>query len=264
MKELLVIKIGGNIIDDEEALQRFLTDLASIEMTKILVHGGGKLATDLSDKLSIPTNMVDGRRITDDDTIRVVTMTYAGWINKYIVAQLQSKNCNAIGLSGADAKLLPAVKRSRGDIDYGWVGDMESKEVNTQILDQLLKSGLTVVVAPITCNREGQLLNVNADTVACIIAKALSKDFRTNLIYCFEKNGLLLDMNDETSLIAEIDEMKVSGLKASGAISKGMVPKIDNALSAAKNDVSTVIIGHASHIKAMAKKQIGYGTYINA
>ena len=264
MKELLVIKIGGNIIDDAIALDTFLSDLATIDIPKILVHGGGKLATDLSSRLGIKTNMVDGRRVTDDDTIQVVTMTYAGWVNKSITAKLQAKGCNAIGICGADAKLLPAVKRINAEIDYGWVGDMQSKDVNVALLAQLLNAGLTVVVAPIASNAEGQLLNVNADTVARTLAEALSKNYRTGLIYCFEKNGLLRDVSNEASAISEADELQISDLKKRGIIAGGMIPKIDNALNAAKNGVHQVVIGHAQHIKAMSQKQKDYGTRIKA
>ena len=262
MKELLVVKIGGNIIDDEQALNRFLTDFATIKMPKILVHGGGKLATELSNRLGIETKMVDGRRITDDATLKVVTMTYAGWINKSITAKLQSKGCSAIGLCGADAKLMPAVKRIQGEVDYGWVGDIESRDVNITLLSQLLDAGLTIVLAPITGNAEGQLLNVNADTVARTLAEALSRTYDTSLIYCFEKNGLLLDVNDEASVIQKVDGKVIAELKGKGVIAKGMIPKIDNALNAAKNGVGTVIIGHAEHIKAMAQKQNEYGTCV--
>ena len=264
MQELLVIKIGGNIIDNQGALTSFLEDIAGIAIPKILVHGGGKLATELSSKLGVPANIIDGRRVTDDETLKIVTMTYAGWINKSITARLQAKGCSAIGLCGADAKILPAVKRSKGEVDYGWVGDMELQDVNTTFLNQLIETGFTLVIAPISSNSEGQLLNVNADTVARTLAGALSKCYKISLIYCFEKNGLLMDVNDEASVIPEIDEPKAIALKAAGAISKGMIPKIDNALGAVKNGVSHVIIGHASHIKAMAAKQKGYGTYITA
>ena len=262
MKEALVIKIGGNIIDDEQALKSFLHQFAAIDIPKILVHGGGKLATDLSKQLNIPTTLVDGRRITDDATLKVVTMTYAGWINKSITAQLQALGSNAIGLCGADAKLLPAVKRTHAEINYGWVGDMESKDVNTTLLQQLLRSGLTVIIAPITADAQGHLLNVNADTVAGTLAQALSQHYNTTLIYCFEKKGLLLNLDDDNSMVAELNEMQANILKTTGAISKGMIPKIDNALGAAKQGVNTVIIGHAMHIAAMAQKQKGYGTHI--
>ena len=264
MEELLVIKIGGNIIDNESALNQFLQDFANIKAHKILVHGGGKIATDLSNQLGIETKMVEGRRVTDEQTIRVVTMTYAGWINKSITALLQSKKCNVIGLSGADAKLFPAIKRPVVEWDYGLVGDLLGEHVNTQFLNQLLVSGIVPVIAPITCDDNGHLLNVNADTVARTLAEALSKMYRTTLIYCFEKNGLLRDVNDGLSVIHEIDRISAERLKESGVINKGMIPKIDNALGAIGNGVNSVIIGHATHILKMAQKEKGYGTYVRA
>ena len=248
MQKLLVVKVGGNIIDNAPALDSFLANLAAIDGHKILVHGGGKLATELSTQLNIPTQMVEGRRITDTETIKVVTMTYAGWVNKTIVAQLQAKDCTAIGLSGADAKLIPAVKRPVKDIDYGWVGDLEAKKVNATFLKTLLVSGVTPVVAPISCDAEGNLLNVNADTVARTLAEAMGKDYAVTLAYCFEKNGLLMDVNDDNSVIEEITLVNAKELKASGVISDGMVPKIDNAFGAIANGVNTVVIGHANNI----------------
>jgi acetylglutamate kinase len=262
MQKLLVVKIGGNIIDNAAALDSFLASLAAIEGNKILVHGGGKLATELSTKLGIPTQMVDGRRITDAETVKVVTMTYAGWVNKTIVALLQAKGCNALGLSGADAKLIPAVKRPVKDVDYGWVGDIESGKVNATFLKTMLISGITPIVAPISCDNEGHLLNINADTVARTLAEAMSADYEVTLAYCFEKNGILMDINDDDSVIREIDLANVEALKASGVINQGMVPKIDNALGAIANGVHTVVIGHAKNIKHIAKHEAGYGTYI--
>lgn len=264
MQKLLVVKIGGNIIDNAEALDSFLASLAAIEGNKILVHGGGKLATELSAKLNIPTQMVDGRRITDAETVKVVTMTYAGWINKTIVAQLQAKGCNALGLSGADAKLIPAGKRPVKDVDYGWVGDLESRNVNAAFLKTMLASGITPIVAPISCDNEGHLLNINADTVARTLAEAMSADYEVTLAYCFEKKGLLMDINDDDSVIGEIDLANVEILKASGVINQGMVPKIDNALGAIANGVHTVVIGHAKNIKHIAMHEAGFGTYIKA
>jgi len=262
MKNLLVIKISGNIIDDEKALNTFLNDFASIDTPKILIHGGGKLATELSSKLGIETNLVNGRRITDSATIQVVTMTYAGWINKSITSSLQAKNCNAIGLSGADVQLLPAVKRPAGEIDYGFVGDILNEQVNSEFLKLLLSAGITPIIAPITCDGTGQLLNVNADTVAQSVAVALSKSYSTHLIYCFEKNGLLSDVADDTSVIPELNTLTAEKLKADGVISKGMTPKVDNALMAIKSGVNKVVIGHAVQITKIAKGEKGYGTYI--
>lgn len=262
MKELLVIKIGGNIIDDERALSDFLADFASITIPKILIHGGGKLATELSNKLGIETRMVEGRRITDEETIKVVTMTYAGWINKSIVARLESQGLTAIGLSGADANLIPAVKRPVKDIDYGWVGDILTEKINSIFLSKLLTDGITPVIAPISSDGAGHLLNVNADTIAQSLAEAMSSLYDTRLVYCFEKKGLLSDVNDDSSVVTEVTQKDAETMKANGIIIKGMIPKIDNAFKAINNGVKTVVIGHAADIKQIAQKQKGYGTYI--
>lgn len=263
MEELLVVKIGGNVIDSVEALSSFLQNFASIPGNKILVHGGGKLATQMSAQLGIPTQMVNGRRVTDMETVKVVTMVYAGWINKNITAKLQANGCKAIGLSGADAALLPAVKRPVVDVDYGWVGDLEAEKINADLLIALLSQGQTVVVAPITAN-EGNILNVNADTVASVIAEGMSKLYRTTLIYCFEKDGLLRDVNDNNSVVKEIRTSSINTLKEKGIITDGMLPKIDNAAAAINKGVSKVVIGNAAHIKQLATGQSAYGTHITA
>jgi acetylglutamate kinase len=262
MKELLVIKIGGNIIDNEQTLSRFLVDLASITTPKILIHGGGKLATELSTKLAIETKMVEGRRITDEETIIVVAMTYAGWINKNIVAQLQAHGTTAIGLSGVDANIIPAVKRPVKEIDYGWVGDIITEKINSAFLSKLIDDGITPVIAPLASDGKGHLLNVNADTIAQSIAEALSSLYDTTLLYCFEKKGLLSDVNDEKSVVMEVTQKDAEAMKANGTIKAGMIPKIDNAFKAINNGVKTVVIGNAGDIKKIAQKQIGYGTYI--
>jgi acetylglutamate kinase len=262
MRSLLVVKIGGNILDKAEALDQFLTDFASIEQPKILVHGGGKLATELSNKLGIETQLADGRRITDADTLQVVTMTYAGWINKSVVAKLQAKSCNAIGMSGADAKLFPATKRVVKEIDYGFVGDLNSAIVNTALLSILIAEKVTPVVAPISADAAGQLLNVNADTVARTIAEAMASSFEVKLIYCFEKNGLLRDVNDDASVIRNISFDTAEQLKQEGVITSGMLPKIDNAMGAICNGVNEVVIGHAKDVLSIAKREQGFGTSI--
>lgn len=262
MDELIVIKIGGNIIDDESALHAFLHELAGIHAHKILVHGGGKVATELSSKLGIETKMVDGRRITDEATIKIVTMAYAGYINKNITAILQAKGCKAIGLSGVDARIIPAVKRPVKDIDYGWVGDIKTDEVNRSFLSQLLTDGYTPIIAPIACDDAGQLLNINADTVAQSIAVALSDRYATTLVYCFEKNGVLANVEDESSVISIISLDEVDTLKTNNVISRGMIPKIDNACAAVKAGVKKVVIGHASDIAKIVQKEKGYGTTI--
>lgn len=255
MDTLYVIKIGGNIIDDEARLSSFLRSFASIEEKKILVHGGGKLATKLAAALGIEQQMVDGKRITDAETLRIVTMVYAGYINKNIVAQLQANGCNAIGLSGADGNLIKAHKRIHPTIDYGFVGDIDS--VNAGLIQNLLENDMTVVAAPITQDGKGQLLNTNADTIAQEIAKALSNTYQVQLIYSFEKKGVLLDMNDEHSVIPEINAAYYQELKKKQLIFAGMLPKLDNAFSALQNGVNKVIIGKAEQLDQLMAGEAG-------
>lgn len=252
--KLYIIKIGGNIIDDEKQLSSFLNDFASIAENKILIHGGGKIATEMSKQLGIEAKMVDGRRITDADTLKVVQMVYGGLINKNIVAQLQSKNCNAIGLTGADANLILATKRAvsppvegvGGGIDFGFVGDI--KKVNADKLSTLLSSGFSPVIAPLTHDGKGQILNTNADTMASAIAVAMAKTAEVNLIYCFEKSGVLKNVDDENSVIEKMNVSDYEKYKAKGVISKGMIPKLDNAFDAIKQGVKSVIICHAKDL----------------
>ena len=185
MKNLTIIKIGGNVIDDEKSLKKFISDFSRLKGPKLLVHGGGKLATKLSEQLGIETKMTEGRRITDAETLKTVTMVYAGWINKSITAQLNSKKTKAIGLCGADMFLIPAKKRKKTNIDYGFVGDLQENEINTKYLEFFLRQNIIPVIAPITSDKNGQLLNTNADTIASSLATALSKSYKTKLIYCF-------------------------------------------------------------------------------
>jgi acetylglutamate kinase len=263
-QDLLIVKIGGNVIDNPEALQVFLSHFAGLPHPKLLVHGGGRIATELSVKLGIETRMVDGRRITDDETLKVIAMTYAGWVNKNITALLQKNNCNAIGLSGVDAQLIPANKRPIKEVDYGWVGDVLTGKINVTFLKSIFEQNLTPVIAPVASNNEGQLLNINADTIAQSLAEALSAFFSVTLIYCFEKDGLLQNVNDDKSVISEINFDSAELLKAEGTITLGMLPKIDNAFTAIKNGVKTVVLGNALHIHQLATKQKGYGTFIKA
>ncbi len=274
---LYVVKIGGNIIDDEIKLKEFLKNFAEIQTPvqelgakKILVHGGGKLATKLAEKLGVEQKLVDGRRITDGETLKIVTMVYAGYINKNIVAQLQSYDCNAIGLCGADGDAILAHKRksnpnpvkgSNEVSDYGYVGDIDN--VNISLLDSLLKQNLSLVVAPLTHNKEGQLLNTNADTIAQEIAKAMSKYYDVTLIYSFEKAGVLTDINDENSVIHKLSwdyyqELKapLQGMGAS-KIFAGMIPKLDNAFAAINCGVKKVIIGKAEQLKELISGEAG-------
>ena len=198
MDELMVIKVGGNIIDDEAKLSSFLKSFAELDGKKILVHGGGKVATKIGEQLGIESKYVDGRRITDAATIDLVTMVYAGLINKKIIAQLQSFGCNAIGVTGADANLIPAIKRPVKETDYGFVGDVDTENIIGLYWVELLQLGLTPVVSPITHDGKGQLLNTNADTIAQEVARLLSRLFQVTLVYSFEKSGVLIDVNDES------------------------------------------------------------------
>ncbi len=242
-KKLKVIKIGGHVVDSAEGLDQLLDQFAALEgEVKILVHGGGKIATKISAALGIEAKMVDGRRITDAATIDVVTMVYAGGINKSIVAKLQKRGVAAWGVCGADAQLIPAVKRPVKEIDYGFVGDVLTDKINSKMFDTLLSSGYSVVVAPITLDSEGQLLNTNADTIAQSVAVAMSKIYEVELVYIFEKAGVLSDINDPNSVIKLISHENYPDLKSSGKIFDGMIPKIDNALYAVDNGVAAVRI----------------------
>ena len=248
MERIIVIKIGGNIIDDEKALASFLSDFAKIKFPKILIHGGGKVATQISKALGIETKMIDGRRITDEQTIDVVTMVYAGLINKKIVAKLQSKNCNAIGLCGADANIIEAHKRIHPTIDFGFVGDIDNIEIGINNVGLFLSAGLTPVLAPLSHDGKGQMLNTNADTIASEIAVALSLFYDVRLVYCFEKKGVLEDINDEHSVIHLITKEKYRQLVADKKLFEGILPKIDNAFAAIDNGVKEVLIGDAKDL----------------
>ena len=255
MDKLYVIKIGGNIIDDEVKLASFLTDFSSIEENKILVHGGGKLATKFAEKLGIEQQLVDGRRITDAETLKIVTMVYAGFINKNIVAALQANNCNAIGLCGADGDSILAHKRQHPSLDYGFVGDVDA--INTNLINNLLEKNIAVVFAPITHDQRGQLLNTNADTIAREIARSMSDLYDVQLIYSFEKSGVLLDANDDTTVIPEIKPSYYLQLKSENKIFAGMIPKLDNAFAALKSGVGKVIIGKAENLKELINGSTG-------
>jgi acetylglutamate kinase len=251
LEKLFVIKIGGNVIDDANKLSSFLKDFSKIPDKRILVHGGGKIATSIGNKLGIVSKYIDGRRITDDETIDLVTMVYGGLVNKKIVAKLQSFNCNAIGITGADANLIPAKKREVTEIDYGWAGDIESDKINPGTWKLFLENDLTPVVAPLTHDTKGKILNTNADTIASSIAVRLSDDFEVRLIFCFEKNGVLSDVNDENSVIANINPEKFASLKKTNKLFAGMLPKIDNSFDAINKGVKEVIIGNSSQISSL-------------
>lgn len=248
---LKIIKIGGNVIDDEVALTAFLEDFAALSSPKILVHGGGKIATQLATKLGVETKMINGRRITDQASLDVVVMTYAGLLNKKVVALLQKNNCNAIGLSGADAGSILSCKRNHPEIDFGFVGDVQS--VHSENISKLLQAGFTPVFCAITHDADGHLLNTNADTIASEVAIGMSKIYQTELLYCFEKKGVLTDINDENSVIEHIDSQKYEALKDNKIIADGMLPKLENCFHALQNKVSKVIIGNPSVIGGKEK-----------
>lgn len=249
LQPVTIVKIGGNIIDNANALSAFLRDFSAIAGEKILVHGGGKKATEFSATLGIPTTMLHGRRVTDAATLDVVTMVYGGLINKTVVAQLQAHACNAIGLTGADANVITAHRRAATPVDYGFVGDVD--HVQSSTLLALLAAGCTPVVAPLTHDGKGTLLNTNADTMASALAIALATERSVRLVYCFEKQGVLADVNDDSSAIAELSYSAYGALKERGAVAQGMLPKLDNAFAALRAGVQTVAIGHASNIAAL-------------
>lgn len=256
-KKLSVIKIGGNVIDNSEKLHQFLLDFTALPGDKILIHGGGKIATELGVSLGVEAKMVEGRRITDIETLRVVTMVYAGLINKNMVAQLQAKGCNAIGLTGADGNIIKAVKRPVKDIDYGFVGDLDASSVSTKTLASLLDAGLVPVLCAITHDGETQLLNTNADTIASAVAVAMSDLYETSLIYCFEKRGVMRDIDDDSSLVREIKMEQFDTLKSEGVVSGGMIPKLHNAFEAIKSGVSAVYIGKADELPQINGNNFG-------
>ena len=259
---LYIVKIGGNVIDNSENLHNFLKDFTALKGFKILVHGGGKVATQLSETLGIEPKLVDGRRITDIETLRVVTMVYGGLINKNIVAQLQRLGTNAIGLTGADGDFIRAKKRPVKTIDYGFVGDLDENSINPQNLKSLMDAGFTPVFCALTHDGEGQLLNTNADTIASALAVTLSELYETTLIYCFEKKGVLKDINDEDSLIREIDPQQYEELKTQQIIHSGMLPKLDNAFTAIACGVKAVIIGQSNDLGKL-KNDKPFGTLLS-
>jgi acetylglutamate kinase len=252
MQKLFVIKIGGNVIDDEANLTLFLKNFAQVSSplhglgaTAILIHGGGKIATKIGDQLGIQSKYINGRRITDDETINVVTMVYGGLVNKKIVAQLQSLGCNAIGLTGADGNIIPAKKRPVKEVDFGWVGDIDTSKLKVDRLKILLDAGFMPVFAPLTHDEQGHILNTNADTIASSLAVALSAYYEVRLIYCFEKKGVLADINDDHSVINLINKKTYQQLLNEQKLFAGIIPKIDNAFAAIDAGVKEVLVGDA-------------------
>ncbi len=248
------------MIDNPATTKQFLQDFSNIEGYKILVHGGGKVATQVAEKLGIATQMIDGRRITDLPMLEVVTMVYGGLVNKNIVAQLQALQCNALGLTGADGGIILAKKREKGVIDYGFAGDII--QVNARQMAGFLSSGFVPIIAPLTYDARGQMLNTNADTMAATLATALARTFEVSLIYCFEKKGVLAYPNDDNSAIAQLSHPQYTQLKAEGIVSKGMIPKLDNAFGALQQGVAHVVICQAEELKQLATSHTYPGTQL--
>ncbi len=246
MDRITIIKVGGKVVEDAQSLNDLLDQFNKISGHKILVHGGGTTATEIAGKLGIETKMVEGRRITDAAMLDVATMVYAGLVNKKIVAGLQARNCNALGLTGADLSLIRSKKRAVADIDYGFVGDVE--DVNSRELRMLLNENVIPVIAPLTHDGKGQLLNTNADTIASEIAAELSGYFSVYLFFCFEKKGVMLNQNDDTSIIYELDTLLFEQYKSDGIIVAGMIPKLDNGFQAKRKGVKEVLITNAQNI----------------
>lgn len=251
MKEkLTIVKVGGKIVEEPETLAALLRDFSSIDGYKMLVHGGGRSATKVAAQLGIETTMVDGRRVTDTEMLNVVTMVYGGLVNKNIVAGLQGNGVNALGMTGADMNIIRSEKRPVKTVDYGWVGDV--KEVNGAALASLIKSGVVPVIAPLTHDKAGHMLNTNADTMAGECAKGLAEIFDVHLVFCFEKAGVLRDENDDNSVVTEIDRATYAQLLEDGIVSGGMIPKLDNAFEAISSGVCEVIITKASALNDLS------------
>jgi acetylglutamate kinase len=258
-----VVKVGGHVINNDKTLKRVLDDFSHISGLKILIHGGGEVVNQIASRMGVPQTLIEGRRVTDSESLKIATMVYAGLINKRIVAGLQARNVMALGLTGADADLIRSKKRSSGSIDFGFVGEIET--VQTVRLVQWLNEGLTLVIASITHDGQGQLLNTNADTIANAVASSLSKykvqpsgfELSVTLVYLFEKKGVLLDLKDEDSLIAEIDCKYFKQLKRDKKISNGMIPKLENAFQAAINGVGRVVVGNANELPNILLGQTG-------
>ncbi|MDR1200341.1 MAG: acetylglutamate kinase [Tannerellaceae bacterium] len=246
MEKLTLIKVGGKIVEEEESLTRLLHDFAGIEGCKVLVHGGGRSATRLASQLGVETEIVNGRRITNLEMLKIVTMVFGGLVNKNIVAGLQALEINALGLTGADMNLICSSKRLVKDIDYGYVGDV--KKVNADCLVSLLQQHIVPVLAPLTHDKQGHLLNTNADTIAAETAKALASHFDVTLVFCFEKRGVLTDENNDNSVIPELTDELFKQYVQEGIIQGGMIPKLENAFEAIRSGVKEVIITHASEI----------------
>ena len=247
MNKLFIIKIGGNVLDSEVALDLFLKDFAAIKEPKILIHGGGKVASNVGNQLGIESNYINGRRITDAATLDLVTMVYGGLVNKQIVAKLQQLGCNALGVTGADGNMIKATKRPVKEIDYGFVGDIKPEGVNSALIYFLLKQNTIPVFAPLT-HADGKILNTNADTIASVLAVSLSKHFDVRLIFCFEKKGVLLDINRHDSVIHHLPKSMYDELLPKKVFADGILPKLENAYAAIHAGVKEVLIGEAADL----------------
>jgi acetylglutamate kinase len=263
MITLHIIKIGGETINDESLLNTFLKEIAQIRTPKILIHGGGLLATTLANKLGIEQQLVDGRRVTNVETLKIACMVYAGLINKQIVSTCQSFGMNAIGLSGADLNSIRAKIRVKGILDFGYAGDLDENSVNVPAFHSLLNMGVCPVVCAITHDGKGQLLNTNADTIAAYLAMALGDFHSVQLNYCFEKKGVLRNLDDSSSVIGILTHNEYQELKKTGLVNKGMIPKLDNAFKTLKNGVQVVRIGQSIDIHRMLTKQHFNGTQLS-
>jgi acetylglutamate kinase len=255
MEPLYVIKIGGNIIDNPGLLDAFLERFAQLPERKILIHGGGKLATNLAKKLGIEQQIINGRRVTDAETLKITTMVYAGLVNKTIVSKLQAMSCNAIGMSGGDANIIQSRKRTDANLDYGWVGEIEN--INTEFLQNLVSNKIVPIICPITHDGKGNLLNTNADTIAAEVAIELSKTNDVNLRFCFEKLGVLTNPEDDNSWIRCLNKNEYEILKVKEIISKGMLPKLENAFRASESQITSVEICHADYANEQGEDFIG-------
>lgn len=261
-KKLWVIKIGGKVLDQEQGLHHLLAQLSVIKDPVILVHGGGKRATELAEALQVPQQIVEGRRITDSATLNISLMAYAGELNKKVVAQLQSEGCNAIGLTGADGNVLKSDKRSPEPMDFGWVGDPKKEYLNSSFLEQLLEHGMMPVFCALTHDGKGNMLNTNADTMASVIASGMANQYDVHLLYLFEKKGVLKDVEDEESLIPVIHLKDIPMLRENGIIHQGMLPKMKNAADAVEAGVKEVLIASATNLQDVLNAKPQSATHV--
>lgn len=265
MKEtLFIIKAGGNVLDDEHLLAQFLEDVAALPGRKILVHGGGKIASRIGAQMGLEPKYVDGRRITDDATLQLVTMVYGGLLNKQLVAALQARHCNALGVTGADGNLMPAQRRPAGKIDFGWAGDPDPATVQTTSIQALLEAGLCPVFAPLTHDGNGNMLNTNADTIASVLAQALARFYTTKLLFCFEQEGILEKTQEgQLQVVPVLTIEKNAALQAKGDLSDGILPKIDNAFAATRAGAAIVWIGASERLREFVQTDVVAGTLVH-